>query len=172
VCSLAYQLGWRKQELLRLERHQLDLELGTRRLEPGTTKNHQGRTAFLRPELRQLLAAQVERVRGLERRTGSICRWLFPYLEGPYRGQRISDFRKSWKTACRAAGVPGRLFHDFRRTAVRNMLRRGVTEKVTMGVAGHLSRRVFDRYAIVASSDLQEVARRTPSAVERRPASL
>ena len=67
---------------------------------------------------------------------------------------------RTWRTACKNAGCPGMLRHDFRRTAVRNMVNLGVSEKVAMTVTGHKTRAVFDRYHIVSPSDLQDVARR------------
>jgi integrase len=94
---------------------QLDLEAGTLRLDPGTTKNDEGRLVYLTPELARLLGEQLERIRALERKTGRIIPALFPYLRGRRRvGQPRRDFRKAWETACRKAGVPGRLRHGAR----------------------------------------------------------
>ncbi len=162
AAAIAYTYGWRMQsEVLRLERRQLDLEAGTLRLDPGTTKNDEGRVAYLTPELVRLLAEQLERIRAVERKTGRIIPSLFPYLRGRRRlGQRRRDFRKAWRTACKDAGVPGRLVHDFRRTAVRNLERAGVPRSVAMKITGHKTESVYRRYAIVSDADLREASRR------------
>ena len=69
-------------------------------------------------------------------------------------GKPIKSFRGSWQTACRKAGVPGRLVHDLRRTAVRNLERAGVPRSVAMKLTGHKTESVYRRYAIVSESDL------------------
>jgi integrase len=108
-----------------------------------------------------MLAAQVKRVEALQARLGRIIPWLFPHGgKGSRAGEPRRDFRKAWTTACKAAGVPGRVRHDFRRTAVRNMVNAGVPERVAMTMTGHKTRSVFDRYHIVSPGDLQEAARR------------
>jgi integrase len=159
--TIAYVFGWRMySEVLTLERRQLDLEAGTLRLDPGTTKNDEGRVVYLTDELTRLLAAQLERIETLQRRLGRIVPFLFPHLDGDELGRPRRDIRSAWRTACKLAGCPGMLPHDFRRTAVRNMVNAGVPERVAMMVTGHRSRAVFDRYHIVSPADLQDVARR------------
>jgi len=162
VVTIAYTYGWRvPSEVLTLERRQLDLQAGTLPTDPATTKNDDGRVVYLTAELTALLAAQVERIRTAERRLGRIIPWLFPHLtDAGHLGERRTKLRKVWHTACRRAGVPGRIPHDFRRTAVRNLERSAVPRSVAMKITGHRTEAVYRRYAIVSDADLQEASRR------------
>jgi len=159
--TIAYTYGWRMQsEVLTLERRHIDLDAGTIRLDPGTTKNDEGRIVYLIPELKVQLEVQLRRVDELGWKLGRIVPFLFPHFTGRFQGKRLRDFRKAWTTACRRAGCPGFLRHDFRRTAVRNMVNKGVVERVAMKVTGHKTRSVFDRYHIVSPADLQDVVQK------------
>jgi len=154
--SLAYMVGWRlRKEILPLTWQQVDLDIGTVRLEVGTTKNKDGRVIYLPVFLREVLETQ----------------WhdhLAHYPECPYvfhrYGKRLKDPRVAWQKACLAAGLSGRIPHDFRRTAVRNMVRAGIPERVAMMISGHKTRAIFDRYHIVSDGDLREAAKRLDEA--------
>ncbi len=125
AAAVGYVVGWRLQEVLTLERRQLDLGDGVLRLDPEHDKEDDGRVVYLTPELRTLLSAHVARVDALQKRLGRIIPFLFPHMQGTKRaGQCRQDYRKAWATACRKAGVPGMLRHDMRRSAVRNMVTR------------------------------------------------
>ena len=158
--TIFYTFGWRLDEVMGLTLSQVDLEAGTLRLEPGSTKNEEGRIVYLTPELKPLLAAQFDRVKTLSRKLGRVIPFVFPHLRGCYKGQQRRTFYTVWRDACTKAGCPGLLIHDFRRTAVRNMERAAVPRSVAMKVTGHKTESVYRRYAIVADADLQEATRR------------
>jgi integrase len=155
--EFAYITGWRKQEVLTLKWPQVDFEAETVRLEPGTTKNREARQFPFISELRRILEGQKAKAEAL-RKDGIITPWVF-FREGKKRrGRQIGDFKKNWNSACQDAGVPGKIFHDFRRTAVRNLVRAGVPEAVAMKMTGHKTRSIFERYNIVSEGDLKEAA--------------
>ncbi len=150
----AYLTGWRfKSEVLPLTVAQIDLTAGVVRLEPGTTKNRDGRTIHLTDALRTLLTAQLASVAALQTK-GIITPYVFHYDDG----SRIRDCRKPWKAACTAAGYPGKLFHDMRRSAVRTLERSGVPRSTAMAMVGHKTESIYRRYAIVDSAMLKEAA--------------
>jgi integrase len=160
VVKFAYITGWRvKSEVLTREWRHVDLKAGEVRLEPGTTKNKEGRTFPFTSELRTLLEAQHAESERLKKR-GKVVPWVFFRMvangrRGPLRPKPIKSFSKAFATACRKAGCPGRILHDFRRTAVRNLELAGVPRSVAMKLTGHLTESVYRRYAIADQRDLR-----------------
>jgi integrase len=152
--TFAYITGWRlRSEILKLCWRNVDFAAGTVRLEPGTTKNKDGRLIYMTPQLRALLQEQREKTLALQRRGGQIINLVFHN-----RGRRIANYYKAWYKACHEAKISAKIPHDFRRTAVRNMVRAGIPERVAMQMTGHKTRAVFDRYHIVSDGDLKEAA--------------
>ncbi len=163
VIEFAYITGWRiASEVLPLEWRQVDLQAGEVRLDAGTTKNREGRVFPLTDDLRTLLEQQHAEHLTLKK-AGQLVPWVFWRMVAQGRGgtkapRRMTSFTKAWKTACVNAGCPGRIPHDLRRTAVRNMVRRGVPERVAMKLTGHKTASVFQRYNIVSDGDLRTAA--------------
>jgi len=163
VVSFAYLTGWRvPSEVLPLQWRQVDFAASTVRLEAGTTKNDEARTFPLTAELRALLEAQRAATDAVQRKLGRIIPHVFHR-----KGKPIKSYRKAWSKACTAAGLADRIPHDFRRSAVRNMVRIGIPERVAMTLSGHKTRSVFERYNIVSETDLQDAAKRLDAAAGR-----
>jgi integrase len=164
--QLAYITGWRiPSEVLPLQWRHVDFEARVVRLDPHTTKNDEGRTFPFTDALEQVLEAQ--------KAEGVICPWVFNRTNKKVKGKRITTFIKAFRAACTKAGCPGRIPHDLRRTAVRNLVRAGIPERVAMQMTGHKTRSVFERYNIVSECDLLDAARKLnafqPSEVRLKP---
>lgn len=178
MLALGYTFGWRAGELVKLRVGQVDIMARTVRLEPGTTKNREGRTIKLTDECFELVKTCA-----LGKGQGD---FLFTYEDG----QPVRAYRYFWEQLCArvglgrfvcgsckapglattAAGRPcpacrkagrsgvyayqGLLFHDLRRSAVRNLERGGVPRSVAMKITGHKTEATYRRYAIVSESDL------------------
>jgi integrase len=156
AATFAYITGWRlKSEILPLRWRQVDFRAGIVRLDVGTTKNNDGRTFPMTPELPATLEAQRVATNALQRKIGSIIPWVFHWTK---RGRPLKGFTKAWRAACVAAGVPGRIPHDFRRTAVRNLERASVPRSTAMAMIGHRTEAIYRRYAIVDEIMLREAA--------------
>ena len=141
-CGRTY--GWRVSELKSLRVNQVDLAQRIIRLEPGTTKNREGREVVMTDAVYALLCACA------------VGKDLTDYVLTRGNGKPVRDFRRTWAKACRAAGVPGLLFHDLRRTAARNLRRAGIAEGIIQIIGGWKTRNVFERYAIVTCTDIAD----------------
>src|ERR1035438_1968764 len=148
LLTTAYSFAFRKGELLSMRVKQIDLANGTIRLEAGTTKNGEGRTIKMTREVATLLTACV------------IAKQPDDFVFTRDNGKPVAGFRKIWKAVCTRAGIPDLLFHDLRRSGVRNLRRLGVQESVAMRISGHKTRSVFERYNIVDEADLADAASR------------
>jgi integrase len=148
--TFAYKTGWRMSEISDFTWNQVDRDNGIVRLEPVETKNDEARTVYLDEELQEIFHNQWENRKN-----------FLPYVFlNENNSDKIKNFRKTWIAACKDAKIGNRLFHDFRPTAVRNMVRAGIPENVAMKISGHKTRSVFDRYNIVNDADLQLAAQK------------
>ena len=100
----------------------------------------------------------------METRTGQIIRWL-----SHREGHPIKSFRRGWQSACRNAGLAGRIPHDFRRTAVRNLERAGVPRSTAMELVGHRTEAIYRRYAIADEGMLRDGAAKLSAVHEVEP---
>ncbi len=159
-----YLSGWRKGEIASLTWADVDREGRVIRLRPEASKTDEGRTLTLEGELWEIVerrwsARQVPTPEGAR-----LIPWVFHRA-----GRPIRDIRGAWASACQAAGLEGKLFHDLRRTAVRNMVRAGVPQSVAMKISGHKTRSIFDRYDITDEADIREAVRRTQAHLSTQP---
>jgi integrase len=154
LIAFIYITGWRwHSEARALTWSQVDFANGTITIAPGQTKGGEGRTFIMTAELRKLLKAQRKVTDRLDARSEAPCSWVFHR-----QGEPIAHFYRRWRAACDAAKVPGRLLHDMRRTAIRNLIRAGVSERVAMQMCGHKTRSIFDRYNITSDRDLRSAS--------------
>ena len=191
----SYLTGWRKGEIASLQ--WVDVDRGGRviRLRPEASKNGQGRIVALEGDLWAIIDRRWK-ARRVASSTGEtvLAAHVF-HLDG----RPVGDFRQAWQSACVKAGLgrflcrncgtvgspcpacsetkrktdyryEGPIFHDLRRTAVRNMVRAGVPERVAMQISGHRTRSIFDRYNITSERDLREAVRKTQDYLAALPA--
>jgi integrase len=154
LLAAAYSFAWRKGELLGLRAGQISLPENTINL--GDSKNGDPRIIVMTAEVRTLLAALIHGKRDTDH--------VFTREDGT----PVKDLRDSWEAMFKDAGIPRRLFHDLRRSGIRNLVRAGVSLHTCMRISGHRTDNVFRRYNIQSLGDLQEAAAK----IEARTASL
>jgi integrase len=154
LLATAYSFGFRKSELLELRVRQVDLLNRSIRLNAGETKSGDERVVKMTQDVFVLLEACVVGKGGDD--------FVFTRADG----KAVLDFRERWENLATSAGCPGLLFHDLRRSAVRNMVGRGVPETVAMKISGHKTRAVFDRYNVTSEADLADAAQKIEAGKE------
>ncbi len=144
LVEFLYLSGWRSSEAFKLLWSDIDWERRTVHLRDS--KNREPRIFPFKyyPRVEEVLKRQREQVSNWEREHSTLCGAVFHW-----RGRPMKKLRRSWLNSCRAAGLEGRLLHDFRRTAVRNLIRAGVQQAIAMKITGHKTDSIFRRYLIV-----------------------
>jgi integrase len=142
LAFFAYVTGWRRREVLGLRWDHVWLDAGVVRLDAAASKNGLARVfpVSAHPELQRMLERRY-----IERRGAHVFH---------RNGRPVLWFDRIWKTACEGAGVGHTLFHDLRRSAVRNMERAGVPRSVAMQLVGMRTESIYRRYAITNEEDL------------------
>jgi integrase len=166
VALLGFTYGMRHNEVIGLDwERNVDFEAREIRLLPGETKNGAGRTLEMTAEVEAALHEHRANVRVV---LGRVPAYVFPLLPDGHLHNRLvgtqrQSFRKAWARATRAAGVPGLLFHDLRRSAVRNLVRAGVAPQVAQTISGHKSASVLARYNIISKADRADAIKKLES---------
>jgi integrase len=155
VCG--YHTGARKNELRRIEWPQVDFEGGLIRLAAAQTKTNHARTLPIYGDMRRWLERQRD-----------TCPAGCSYVFHGAHSRPVDNHLNGWAEACKRAEAPGLLFHDLRRSAVRNMKRAGIQDVEAMRISGHRTRAIFDRYNIVDEEDLRLAAEKLEQYAERR----
>ncbi len=158
VCG--FHVSSRKGELLKIRWDQV--EEGLIILSPFDTKNKTGRALPIYGDMVEVLKEQ----RRIKDERFPECEHVFFWhaedvmlSHGGRRtipGARIKKFAASWDKAVTAAGFPGLLFHDLRRTAERNMKKAGMDQDMRMKISGHKTPSMSTRYNIIVADDIAE----------------
>jgi integrase len=156
----AFRTAMRRGEISRLEWPMLDTGSDTWVLRiPGTiTKNARGRSFGFDGEAREIMERRLQ------------ARRLDTTLIFHRAGRPMGPFRDLWRSALKAAGLPaGRLFHDLRRSGVRNLIRSGVDQATAMKVSGHVTTSMFTRYNITTEGETAEALKRADAYLATQP---
>jgi integrase len=163
IAWFAYLSGWRKGEILSLRWDMVDRAAKEVRIR--TSKNGQDRVLPLRTDLADLIERRWS-ARTFKKKDGTTKMADAVFHRD---GVAVADFRDPWAEACKKAKVPGKLFHDLRRTAVRNMVRAGVAQSIAMSISGHKTVSMFNRYNITSGADKIEALDKTAVHLAAQP---
>ena len=150
--------GMRRSEISKITWAAFDRETSTLILPGRSAKTKKPRKLSLEGIYREIIARRLS-ARRLD------CPLIFHR-----HGKPMGAFRKAWANACKKAGVSGLLFHDLRRTAVRNMIRAGIERTVAKKISGHRTDAVFERYNITSDEDLRDAMQKNEAYVSALPA--
>jgi len=162
LVEFLYLTRWRVGEALRLQWSDVDWKRQSVWLRDSKNREPRVFPFKYHARLEQVLRRQRQFVSEWEQGGARLCTAVFPW-----RGRPMQKLRRSWKTACRAAGMPDRLVQDFRRTAVRNLIRAGVQQAIAMKITGHKTGSIFRRYLIVDEELLAQATGAVAEYLER-----
>ena len=149
VARFGFLTSWRRSEILGLTWEAVDRRAGEIRLR--TSKNGRPRVLPLAGELSDLIERRwAKREYVGPQGTAAVSGYVFHR-----RGKPVKDFREAWRQAASTAKVPGVLFHDLRRSGIRDMVLAGVPQSVAMAISGH------HRYAIASPDDMRDAIEKT-----------
>lgn len=158
IARFAYVSGWRREEIRPLRWENVDRAAKEIRLQDS--KNGEGRVLPLDGDdetwgifERAWSRRQFERPEG-----PALSEYVFHLRDGqPISYDYMSEL---WEEARGAAGLQGKLFHDYRRTAARNMIRGGVAQAVAKSITGHKTDSMFSRYNITSNDDKRDALKK------------
>lgn len=176
VARFAFLTGWRLGEIRQLQWRHVSFEAGEIRLDPGSTKNEDGRIFPMTEELRTMLEAIGPTLKAPiavaatdknmdHAQVATVTPYVFHCL-----GQPIGYIYPAWRKAVKAIGKPGLLFHDLRRSAIIDMDRRNIPRRVIQDLVGHKNPEMFERYRRVGKADL-DMARKLMEVIHGEPPS-
>ena len=146
VLTMAYYEPMRQDEIMRLTWKEVDNKAGFIRLAASRTKGgREGRVIPIHPEVKKMLSSLP--------RSFQINRVFLRRVNGQYIP--FDNFRKSWESARKMAGLDDFVFHDFRHVAISNLRKAGNSPTVIMKASGHKTMSMFIRYNLVDEEDLK-----------------
>lgn len=162
MTRFGYATGWRLGEILGLKWEYIDRR--AREIRIPDSKNGEGRVLPLDEDLGKLIERQwLRREYCKATRQIVLSEHVFHLRGNQISGTTIARW---WKDARLKSGLPGKIFHDLRRSAVRDMIRGGVPQTVAMKISGHKTESMFRRYNITTTTDMLEALDRRRRYVE------